>query len=122
MKQSGGLLGSSGPSPGGANEAQASGDRGPGRKEGVTFQQTQIHPNELDPSGTIVGELPFDGEAPTGESLLKIQKIITSGQASAEKVERQAIPAEYRDLVRRFQDSLRQPAEGGAGSGAAKGE
>ena len=91
----------------GPNGGIGAGERGPGRPEGVKFnQKSTIKANELGPEGTIVGTLPFDGEAPTGESLLKIRQIMTSAQSSAKKVERQAIPAEHRDTVRRFQESL----------------
>ncbi len=111
MKQS--LLGgaSSGSSAQGGREAKASGPRGPGTRENVSFsEKSKINANELDPTGTIVGTLPFDGEAPTGEARLKIREIMTGAQDGAQSVERQVIPAEYRELVREFQESLHEAA------------
>ena len=101
----------------GPNEGIGAGPGNPGQKEDVKFEKSQLHPKELDPTGKIVGTLPFEGEAPTGESILEIKNIMTAAQSEAEKVERQAIPSEYKDLVRRFQDSLRNPEKQPESSG-----
>jgi len=67
--------------------------------------------------------LPFDEGAPTGESLRQIREIMMSAQDGARKVEGQVIPAEYREMVRRFQESLRRDDTGkGASNNALQGE
>lgn len=113
-----GLLGGSSQSTG-PNQGIGAGARDPGTPEDVQFQKTQIHPNELDATGKIVGTLPFEGDAPTGEALLEIQKIVKASQARAEKVEREAIPFEQKRLVRRYLQSLHTPAGDGSPGGSA---
>lgn len=103
-----GLLGKqtgSGSGPGGA-EAQAYGQRSPGTPEDTSFEREHLRANELDPGGQTITTLPFEGELPTGEALQAYPEIQKTIQSSAEKVDNQTIPVEYRERIRDYFNTL----------------
>jgi hypothetical protein len=97
----------------GGDEAQASGLRDPGAPEDVTFTKKEhLRTTKFDPTGTIITTLPFDGDMPKGEALVEYKKIIKATQKRAQKVEREALPVEYRERVLRYTKSLQHQVDG----------
>ncbi len=110
----------SGNGPGG-KEAQASGYRPPGAPEDVSFnpEKAKIKANELDRNGEIIAVLPFDGDMPKGEALREYQEALKTAQNVAEQVNKEAIPRERQDMVRRYMKTLVEPVGGTASTDTA---
>jgi len=103
-----GMLGMKGSSRStGPNEGQGAGARDSGKEEGTNFQKKSLHPKELNP-GQIVGTLPIDEEAPRGDVNVPVRVESQAAlQRMAEKVDTEPLPAEVREQVLRYMESLR---------------
>ena len=108
MRASRGSSGKTGPSQG-----QATGQRDPGTPEPTNFsKKDSLHPKELNP-GQIVATLPTDEEAPKGEAKLPVRVESQAAlQRMAEKVDSEVLPAEYREQILRYMESLRKADAG----------
>ena len=111
-----GKKGQGGQGPDGGGEAQASGYRPPGAPEDVSFnpEKAKIKANEMDRNGEIIAVLPFDGDMPKGEALREYQEALKTAQNVAEQVNKEAIPRERQDMVRRYMKTLVEPVGGTA--------
>ena len=105
----GGKQSSAGVTPQGGSEARAAGPRSPGSPEEVTFKREKIKATALDSKGRVIATLPFNGELPEGEALLEYKKVLHSAQERASKVDREAIPLEFREKVKRYMKTLQEP-------------
>ena len=98
----------------GPNEGQGAGQRDGGTPEDTKFKTEKLSPRDLS-QGDIVGSLPSEEEAPKGEAALPVKQLTAQAlQRMAEKIESEALPAEYREQVLRYMESLRK---GDASSG-----
>jgi len=95
----------------GPNEGLGAGTGRPGTPEGTNFnRKEQLHPKELNP-GQIVGSLPIDEEAPKGDVSVPVRAATPEAlQRMAEKVDTEVLPAEYREQILRYMESLRRAA------------
>jgi len=121
-----GLLGMRGSSSStGPQEGKGAGQGRAGTPEDTKFQKDSLKPRELNP-GQIVGTLPADEEAPKGDVSVPVRTETQAAlQRMAEKVDTEVLPAEFREQVLRYMESLRAPSsppsppEGAAAGGAA---
>ena len=103
----------------GPQEGIGAGTGKSGTPEDTNFKKDSLHPRELNP-GDIVGTLPGEEDAPTGEATVPVRTDAqTALQRMAEKVDTDVLPAEYRDQVLKYMESLRArvPPEGAAVEG-----
>lgn len=118
------MLGQKGQGQGqGRNGGQASGQRAPGAPEDVTFnpEKAKLKANELDRNGEIIAVLPFNGDMPKGEALRQYQEALKTAQNVAEQINKEAIPRERQDMVRRYMKTLVEPVGGTASTDAEDG-
>ena len=106
----------------GPQEGLGAGTGKKGTPEATNFdRKSQLHPRELSP-GEIAGVLPGDEESPAGEARLPVSTVSRADlEAMAEKVDNEVLPAEYREQIRLYMESLQQPASSGSGSGSGSG-
>jgi hypothetical protein len=124
-KSQSGLLGMRGSSSStGPQEGLGAGTGNAGTPEDTRFKKDSLKPRELNP-GQIVGTLPADEEAPRGDVSVPVRTETQAAlQRMAEKVDTEVLPAEFREQVLRYMESLRaassppSPPEGAASSPA----
>jgi len=108
----------------GPNQGLGAGPGKQGTPENTQFQKDALHPKELN-AGDIAGTLPAEEEAPKGDATVPVRAGSEAAlQRMAEKVETDLLPAEYRERVIQYMESLRRPAGAGQeseGTGAEKG-
>ena len=113
-----GLLGLKGSSSStGPNEGQGMGQRDPGTPEGTKFETKRLRPQELG-QGDIVGTLPSDEETLKGDVQVPVEAPSRADiERMAEKVDTEVLPAEYREQIRQYMESLlrSQPGSGTGG-------
>jgi hypothetical protein len=91
----------------GPAEGQATGQRDPGTPEDVTFRREKVPSRGLAPSGRPVGVLTVPGESLPGEvTIEKSAEVREAARALSEEVEKEPLPIEHREQVRRFYDLL----------------
>lgn len=98
----------------GPNAGIGAGDRPPGSPEDTKFKNEKLGARELN-QGDIVGSLPSDDQAPKGDAALPVRTAtVQELQRMAEKVDTEALPAQYREQVLRYMESLQKGAGGSA--------
>jgi hypothetical protein len=91
----------------GPREGLGAGQRDGGTPEDVKFDTKKLPANELGP-GELVGALPVEGEAPKGEARLPVRVNPQAAlQRMAQKIDSEALPAEYRRPVEDYMNLLR---------------
>lgn len=102
-----GLLGPKGQSLStGPREGIGAGQGKKGTPEPTTHKREHLRDQELDPRGTVIATLEVEGEIPKGEARARYSRAARAAQTRSEQVDREAIPLEYRDQVRRYMNSL----------------
>lgn len=109
----------------GQSERSGTGMGGPGRGQGgqaqyddsVPPQFTDTRPPGAQNPGEIIAVMNVDGPALLGESQIQYQQVFTQYQQRAdEAIQRDEIPAGYRNLVKDYMDSISPQKRGAAGS------
>jgi septal ring factor EnvC (AmiA/AmiB activator) len=112
----------------GQSERSGTGMGGPGRGRGgqaqyddsVPPQFTDTRPPGAQNPGEIIAVMNVDGPALKGESQIQYQQVFTEYQQRAdEAIQRDEIPAGYRNLVKDYMDSISPQKRGAASSSAA---
>ena len=96
----------------GPNGGQAYGYGSSFKDENTTTKRDKINASGLDPRGMIVGKLDVEGEQKRGD--VTIDKEFTVGaaiQELTEEVEKEPLPVEHKEHVRKYYNLLR--GEGG---------
>ena len=96
----------------GPNQGLGMGQGKAGRPEDTKFKKESLRARELNP-GQIVGALPVDEVPDKGEAQVPVrQETQAALQRMAEKVDTETLPAEYREQVLRYMESLRRADAG----------
>jgi len=105
----------------GPREGLGAGQGRTGTPEDTKFQKDSLHPRELN-AGDIVGTLPAEEEAPKGDANVPVRAGSEAAlQRMAEKVDTEVLPAEFREQVMRYMESLRAGRTESEGAGTEKG-
>ncbi len=90
----------------GPKEGIGQGQGKKGTPEATKSKREHLRDKELDPRGTLIATLNVEGEVPKGDAKVKYHNAAKAAQSQAKKVDREAIPVEYRDQVKRYMNSL----------------
>jgi hypothetical protein len=93
---------------GGGGSGKGTGERERGKLESAQFEQSKV--SGRIGKGPILGSFFVKGMPPKGESNVEYRDAVTNYKAAAEEaLDKERIPANYRELVRDYFDAIENP-------------